>query len=88
MNILSLTIVGWIFGKKIHFSIIYLETLTWLDFFANWGRSTPNGRGQPYKIWGESEGFQFFAKIVKISRNSDFRDQSGPIFSQIGDDRP
>jgi hypothetical protein len=66
----------------------YLETLTWLDFFANWGRSTPRGRGQPYKIWGESEGFQFFTKIVKILRNSDFRDQSGPIFSQIGDDRP
>jgi hypothetical protein len=66
----------------------YLETLTWLDFFANWGRSTPRGRGQSYKNWAKSESNQFFAKIVKIPRKNDFRDQSVQIFSQIQDDYP
>jgi hypothetical protein len=66
----------------------YLETLNWLDFFANWVRSTPRGRGKSYKIWGKSEWFQFFAKIVKILRKNDFRDQSAQIFSQIQDDYP
>jgi hypothetical protein len=66
----------------------YLEILLWLDFFANWGRSTPRGRGQSYKIWAKSVWFLFFAKIVKIPRNDNFRNQSAQIFSQIQDDPP
>jgi hypothetical protein len=66
----------------------YLENLTWLDFFANGGRSTPRAGGQSYKVSGKSEQFQFFAKIVKIPRNDNFRDQSCLIFSQIGADYP
>jgi putative Ca2+/H+ antiporter (TMEM165/GDT1 family) len=66
----------------------YFDTLTWLDFFANWGRSTPRGRGQSYIIWTKSALFLIFAKIVKIPRKNDFRDQSAQIFSQFGGDHP
>jgi hypothetical protein len=45
----------------------YLETLTWLDFFANRGRSTPRGRSQSYKVSGKLASLEFFAK----SQNND-----------------
>jgi hypothetical protein len=31
------------------------------NFFANWWRSTPRGRGLSYKIWAKSVWFMFFA---------------------------
>jgi hypothetical protein len=66
----------------------FLDILSYLDFFENWGRSTPRGRGQSYKVSGKSELFQFFAKIVKIPRIDDYCNQSAQIFLQIGDDYP
>jgi hypothetical protein len=69
-------------------------------FFANWGQSTPRGRGKSYKIWGKSAYYFYVCKIT-ILQNSDFREitisqknysfnfhKCCSILSQIRDDIP
>jgi hypothetical protein len=53
------------------------------NFFANWGRSTPRGRGLSYKIWCKLA--LFFEKIV-ILRKSSFR--GNRLFAEIVFSRP
>jgi hypothetical protein len=45
------------------------------NFFSNWGQSTPWGRGQFYKIWGQLALFEFFAIANERSRKNDFCEQ-------------